>query len=320
MSRQYTRQSAAKKKPLTRRIYLEVTRDWQLYLLILFPLAILIIFKYIPMYGAQIAFRDFKITKGITSGKWVGLKYFRKFFNNPKCWTYISNTLLISLYELATFPLSLILAFLLTYIPSARFRKTVQFISYAPHFISVVVMCGMLLQFLQARGGLINLILGIFGVESRNWITYPEYFRSIYVWSGVWQNLGYGSVIYIAALSGTPQELHESAIVDGANIWNRILHVDLPYVLPTFSILLIMKCGSILSVGFQKVLLLQNDLNLSVSEIISTYTYNVGLNSNGAVPQYSYGAAIGLFTSVVNLVLLIIVNKISDSLSGTGLW
>lgn len=302
------------------RLLRALKKDWQLYLLVLPPLIILILFKYVPMYGIRIAFTDFKITKGINSGNWVGLKYFLKFFNSPLALKYISNTIAISLYELATFPLSLILALMLTYIPFSKFRKTVQMVSYAPHFISTVVMCGIILQFLQARGGLINIILGTVGVEPRNWITYPSAFRHIYVWSGVWQNLGYGSIIYIAALAGVSPELHEAAIMDGANIWKRIWHVDIPCILPTFSILLIMRFGSIMSVGFEKVLLLQNSLNLSVSEIISTYTYNIGLNSTGSMPQYSYGAAIGVFTSVTNLVLLLIVNAITNRLSGNGLW
>lgn len=313
--------SVAKDNSLIRsRIRRELTKNYQLYLLILLPLVILILFKYVPMYGIQIAFRDFKITKGITDGKWVGLKYFKKFFNSPKAWTYIYNTLAISFYELALFPLSLVLALLLNYIPSVRYRKTIQMVSYAPHFISTVVMCGIILQFLQARGGLINVILGVFGVQSRNWITYASAFRHIYVWSGVWQNLGYDSIIYIAALASVSGELHEAAIVDGASLVKRIWHIDIPSILPTFCILLIMRCGSIMNVGFQKVLLLQNNLNLSASEIISTYTYNIGLNSTGAAPQYSFGAAIGLFTSCVNLVLLVFVNTITKKLSGSGLW
>lgn len=302
------------------RLLRALKKDWQLYLLVLPPLIILILFKYVPMYGIRIAFTDFKITKGINSGNWVGLKFFLKFFNSPLALKYISNTIAISLYELAAFPLSLILALMLTYIPFSKFRRTIQMVSYAPHFISTVVMCGIILQFLQARGGLINIILGTVGVEPRNWITYPSAFRHIYVWSGVWQNLGYGSIIYIAALAGVSPELHEAAIMDGANIWKRIWHVDIPCILPTFSILLIMRFGSIMSVGFEKVLLLQNSLNLSVSEIISTYTYNIGLNSTGSMPQYSYGAAIGVFTSVTNLVLLLIVNAITNRLSGNGLW
>ena len=221
---------------------------------------------------------------------------------------------------LPIFPLGLVLALLLNYVPSARFRKTVQMVSYAPHFISTVVMCGMITQFLDARSGLINVLLRYVGVQPRNWMTYPEYFRHIYVWSGVWQGLGYSSIIYIAALSGVSPELHEAAIVDGANIFQRMWNVDIPSVLPTFCILLIMRCGSIMSVGFEKVLLLQNNLNKSASEIISTFTYNIGLNSSGAMPQYSYGAAIGLFTSLVNMALLLLVNTVTKKLSGSGLW
>lgn len=308
------------KKSLSYRARREVTRNWQLYLLVLIPVVVVIVFKYIPMYGIQIAFRDFKITKSITSGKWVGFKYFKKFFDSPLAGTYIWNTLAISFYELALFPLSMVLALLLNYIPSNRYRKTVQMVSYAPHFISVVVMCGIILQFTQSRGGLINVILSLFGVESRNWMTYPSAFRHIYVWSGVWQNLGYDSIIYIAALSSVSHDLHEAAIMDGASLVKRIWYVDIPSILPTFCILLIMRCGNIMNVGFQKVLLLQNNLNLSASEIISTYTYNVGLNSSGSMPQYSYGAAIGLFTSVVNLIMLVVVNRVTKRLSGNGLW
>ena len=308
------------KKSLSYRARREVTRNWQLYLLVLIPVVVVIVFKYIPMYGIQIAFRDFKITKSITSGKWVGFKYFKKFFDSPLAGTYIWNTLAISFYELALFPLSMVLALLLNYIPSNRYRKTVQMVSYAPHFISVVVMCGIILQFTQSRGGLINVILSLFGVDSRNWMTYPSAFRHIYVWSGVWQNLGYDSIIYIAALSSVSHDLHEAAIMDGASLVKRIWYVDIPSILPTFCILLIMRCGNIMNVGFQKVLLLQNNLNLSASEIISTYTYNVGLNSSGSMPQYSYGAAIGLFTSVVNLIMLVVVNRVTKRLSGNGLW
>ena len=177
--------SASRKKPLTQRIARELRKNYVLYLLILLPLAVLIVFQYVPMYGVQIAFRDYKVARGITGSKWVGLKYIKKFFDSPMAGTYIWNTLAISLYELCTFPLGLVLALLLNYVPSARFRKTVQMVSYAPHFISTVVMCGMITQFLDARSGLINVLLRYVGVQPRNWMTYPEYFRHIYVWSGV---------------------------------------------------------------------------------------------------------------------------------------
>ena len=294
---------------------------WTYYLLLLPAIAYVAIFNYGPLYGVQIAFKDYRGALGILGSRWVGLKHFLNFFESYNFWMLIENTFTLSLYSLAVgFPIPILLALMLNEIRQARLKKAVQTILYAPHFISTVVMCGIILQFLQARGGLINVLLNLVGIESRNWITYPSAFRHIYVWSGVWQGLGYSSIIYIAALSAVPPDLHEAAIVDGANIVKRIWHVDIPCVLPTFCILLIMRCGSILNVGFQKVLLLQNNLNLSVSEIISTYTYNIGLNSSGAVPQYSYGAAIGLFTSVVNLVLLVIVNAITKRLSGNGLW
>ena len=221
-----------KRKSLVQRAWFDVMRNWQLYLLILIPLAILILFKYAPMYGVQIAFRDFKITRSITSGTWVGLEYFTKFFDSPMAWTYIGNTLAISLYELCTFPLSLVLALLLNYLPSKRYRKAIQMISYAPHFISTVVMCGIILQFLQARGGLINVLLNLVGIESRNWITYPSAFRHIYVWSGVWQGLGYSSIIYLGSITGISDEYYEAAVIDGATKWQQIVQITLPFLKP----------------------------------------------------------------------------------------
>jgi putative aldouronate transport system permease protein len=225
---------------------------------------------------------------------------------------------MINLYSLAVFPLSLVLALLLNYMPSLRFKKTVQMISYAPHFISVVVLCGMITQFLNARTGLVNLILQIFNVPAANYMAKPELFRDIYVWSDVWQNIGYNSIIYIAALSAISTELHEAAIVDGANIIRRIWSIDIPGILPTFSVLLILRCGHLFDIGFEKILLLQNNLNLSVSEVISTYTYNIGLATPN--PQYSYAAAIGLFKSLVNMVLLFSVNRLVRQLSGSSLF
>jgi len=289
-----------------------------LYLMILVPMAILIIFHYVPMWGVQIAFKDFRASLGITESPWVGLKHFKKFFSYYRFGDVMRNTLMINLYDLATFPLSLVLAILFNYIGAQKYKRFVQTVSYAPHFISTVVMCSMLLQFFSARGGLINAFLGVFGVPAVNYMAKPQYFYTIYIWSGVWQGIGYSSIIYIAALAGISPELHEAAIVDGANIWQRIWHIDIPGVLPTFCILLIMRCGSLLSVGYEKVLLLQNNLNSTVSEVISTYSYKVGLASSS--PQYSYSSAIGLFTSLINMIMLIIVNKISDRLSGSSLF
>ena len=286
--------------------------------MLLIPVAILLLFKYAPMYGVQIAFRNYKITRGIDASEWVGFKYFTKFFNSYQFGSILKNTLSINFYALATFPISLIFAIILHYLTNARFKKTIQMISYAPHFISRVVMCSMIIQFLDARSGLINSFLKIFGVAPVNYMAKPEYFYSIYVWSDVWQHLGYDSIIYIAALAGVSQELHEAAIVDGASVVKRIWYIDIPSILPTFCILLILRCGQLLNLGYEKILLLQNNLNLDVSQVISTYTYQIGLASSK--PQYSYAAAIGLFTSACNMIMLVTVNRITRKLSGSSLF
>ena len=289
-----------------------------LYIMLLLPLTTLIIFKYVPMYGVQIAFRNYRITRSIESSPWVGFKYFKKFFDYYDFWPIVRNTLVVNFYSLLTFPLSLLLALLLNHLPFRRYGKLVQNISYMPHFISTVVLCSMVIQFLNARVGMINSLLGLFGVPAVNYMGKKEYYYSIYVWSGVWQDLGYSSIIYIAALSGVSPELHEAAIVDGASILRRIRHIDIPSVLPTFCILLIMRCGSLLSVGFEKALLLQNPLNMAVSEVISSYSYNISLNSTS--PQFSYAAAIGLFTSVINLIVLCAVNGVVGRVSDNSIF
>ena len=286
--------------------------------MLILPMTVLILFHYVPMYGVQIAFRNYRITRGIADSPWVGFKYFIKFFRYHNFWQIIRNTLVVNLYSLLTFPLSLILALLLAHVPFRRFAKIVQNVSYVPHFISMVVLCSMVIQFTNARTGMINSFLGLFGVPSVNYMAKKEYYYSIYVWSGVWQDLGYSSIIYIAALAGISPELHEAAIMDGASIVKRIWHIDVPGVMPTFCILLIMRCGSLMNVGFEKALLLQNSLNMSVSEVISTYSYNIGLTS--ATPQYSYASAIGLFTSVINLIMLCLVNSVVKRVSDSSLW
>ena len=296
----------------------EFKRNWSLYLLVAIPVAYLVIFKYIPMYGVQIAFKDYSLAKGITGSPWVGMKYFVKFMSNYQFKTILWNTIAISLYQLLTFPLAIILALLLNYVGKEKFKKSVQMITYAPHFISTVVMVGIIIQFLDARSGVVNQIIAAFGGETKNFMAYPEYFRHIYVWTGAWQGIGYSSIIYIAALSGVSAELHEAAIIDGASIIKRIWYVDIPTILPTIVIMLILQCGSILSVGYEKIYLMQNSLNLSQSEIISTYVYKQGIAS--AMPQYSYSTAIGLFVSIVNVILLVIVNTITSKLSDTSLF
>ena len=298
------------KRTFSERFVREIRKNWGLYLLVSIPLLYLILFKYWPMYGVQIAFRNYSPARSIANSPWVGLKYFQKFMGNYQFKRILGNTIAISLYSLLTFPLPILLAVLLNYVTRPRFKKTVQMISYMPHFISTVVMVGIILQFLDVRSGMLNMLLTALGREPVNFMAKPAYFRTIYILSGVWQSLGYNSIIYIAALSGVSPELHEAAIVDGANILKRIWHVDLPGILPTISILLIMQCGSILSVGYEKIYLMQNSLNLSVSEIISTYVYKQGIAAS--MPQYSYATAIGLFVSVVNVIMLLIVNAASN--------
>ncbi len=296
----------------------ELKKNWGLYLLVAVPVLYLILFKYIPMYGVQIAFRDFTPVRTISGSPWGGWKHFIRFLENPKFFSIVKNTLFISLYSLCTFPLPILLALLLNYIPGPRFKKTVQLISYAPHFISTVVMAGIILQFLDTRNGVINIIIQALGGSAVNFMSNPDYFYTIYVWSGVWQGVGYGSIIYIASLAGVPPELHEAAIVDGATIMKRIRHIDIPCLMPTIAILLIMNCGGILSVGYEKIYLLQNNLNSTVSEVISTFVYKQGIAST--LPQYSYATAIGLFVSIINVVLLVTVNKITGKISGNSLW
>lgn len=311
-------QANVKKKSLPQAFAKEVRKNWSLYLMAAVPIAYLIIFKYIPMYGVQIAFRDYVPVKGITGSDWVGMKYFSKFLSNYQFKTILWNTIAISLYGLLTFPLPIVLAVLLNYVAREKFKKVVQMVSYAPHFISTVVMVGIITQFLDARSGAVNMLITALGGTAKNFLAYPEYFRHIYVWTGVWQSIGYSSIIYIAALSGVSSELHEAAIIDGANILKRIWYVDLPTIRPTIVIMLIMQCGSILSVGYEKIYLMQNSLNLTQSEIISTYVYKQGIAST--LPQYSYSTAIGLFVSIVNLILLIIVNTITKKLGDTSLF
>lgn len=294
-------------------------RNWTLYLLLLPALVYIFLFNYLPMYGVQIAFKNFTIAKGVNGSPWVGLKWFEYFFGSPKCISIISNTIILSLYTLAAgFPVPILLALMLHNVPGNRFKRITQTVAYLPHFISVVVVVTMLSCFTSVNSGFINTIIKTLGGEPVFFMGKPEYFRHLYVWSGVWQEMGWNSIIYLAALTGISSELHEAAMIDGASKLKRIWHIDLPGILPTISILLIMQCGSILSVGYEKIYLMQNSLNTAVSEIISTYVYKQGIAS--AIPQYSYATAIGLFVSVVNVIMLLIVNTTSSKLSGSSLF
>ncbi len=296
-------------------------KSWQLYAMLFLPLLWLAIFAYIPMWGAQIAFRNYVPAggfSGISSAEWIGFDHFQRFFNSYNFWPILRNTLVLNLYSLiAGFPLPIVLALALNYAASRWFRKTVQMVSYAPYFISVVVMVGILFQLL-ASGGMINNLLGLFGVDPIPFMAKPEYWKSIYVWSGIWQTVGFSCIIYLAALAGIDPTLHEAAILDGANKLQRMRDIDLPGIMPVAIILLILNMGSLLSTGFEKVILMQNALNRSTSEVIDSYVYWVGLGSD--IPQFAYAAAIGLFKSVVGLILLYSVNLLSRRLQGSSLW
>jgi putative aldouronate transport system permease protein len=301
------------------KLFRNMAKVWQLYLLMALPFAYIIIFKYVPMYGAQIAFRNFSAVKGIWGSAWVGLDHFERFFTSYDFWNIMWNTIALSFYQLAAgFPFPILLALSLNYVMHERFKKAVQMVTYAPHFISVVVMVGIIFQVLDPRIGIVNEVLKWFGAEPVNWIGEASYFRSIYVWSGVWQNVGFGCIIYLAALSAIDPALHEAAVVDGASKIRRMWHIDLPGILPIAVILLILDVGRMLEIGFEKAYLMQNPLNLRTSEIVDTYVYKVGLASN--VVNFSYSSAIGLFKNVINLILLISVNRFSKKIGQTSLW
>ena len=295
----------------------KILRHWQLYAIIALPVLQLAIFKYQPMYGAQIAFKKYSVRKGIEGSSWVGMQHFERFFGSPDAISIITNTLTLSLYTLiASLPLAILMAVALNEVPGRRFKKTVQMVTYAPYFISTVVLVSMLQQFLDSRIGIIAILMRYAGIELGNVMGNPGAFKHLYVWSGIWQTNGYNAIIYLAALSGISPELQEEAVVDGCTRLKRIWHVDLPCIRPTIVTLLIINMGSVMNVGFEKVFLMQNPAILSASEIISTYVYRIGLLQS----DYSYSTAIGLFNSVVNMVLMLTVNFIAKRISDTGLW
>ena len=282
--------------------------NWQMYLLLLIPVVLTFIYKYIPMYGIQIAFRDFKASQGYMGSEWVGLYWFRRFFSSPTCVRMIKNTVLISLYSLLwSFPIPIILSLMINQLRHARFKRVVQTVLYAPHFISVMVVCGMLRIFLSPSGGLINLIFG----TSIDFLTESSAFRTIYIASGVWQDAGWGCIIYRATLANVDPGLSEAAKVDGASVFQRIINIDIPELLPMAILNLIMAAGGLMNVGFEKVWLLQTDLNKATSDVIAVYVYQQGIEN----AKYSYSTAVGLFNTVVNILLLLIVNKIASKAS-----
>ncbi|NLC67325.1 MAG: sugar ABC transporter permease [Clostridiaceae bacterium] len=294
-----------------------ILKSYQLYILLIPTLLYIIIFHYGPMYGVLIAFKDFKAHLGIMGSPWAGFKHFERFFRSPRFWELIRNTLSISLYSLAAgFPIPIIFALGMNSLNSQKFKKILQTVTYAPHFISTVVIVGMMSVFLSPTTGIVNSFIKKLGGEPIFFMSKPELFSSLYVWSGVWQNMGWSSIIYLAALSSIDPGLHEAAIIDGASKIKRIQHIDIPGILSTVIILLIMNAGRIMSVGFEKVFLIQNPLNTSTSEVIATYVYKRGLID----AQYSFSTAVGLFNSIVNMILLVIVNQISRRIGETSLW
>jgi len=300
-----------------RKLWPALKRHWQLYVLISPVLAYFVVFHYLPMYGVQIAFKDFIGSRGIWGSPWVGFKHFERFFDSFFFWRLLKNTLGISLYELAIgFPIPIVLALMINEVRSGRFRRFVQTVTYAPHFLSTVVLVGMIVLFLSPTTGVVNSAIQAFGGRPVYFLTEPEWFKSIYVLSGVWQQMGWSSIIYLAALTGIDPHLHEAARVDGASRIRRIWHINLPGIFPTIMILLILNVGSVMSVGFEKVFLMQNSLNLESSDVISTYVYRSGILGS----QYSFAAAVGLFNSVVNFILLILVNRMARKMNQTGLW
>lgn len=291
-------------------------KNWVCYLFILPMVIYVIIFSYVPMYGIQLAFKNYRVADGIWGSAWVGFKHFRTFFESYQFKNLLWNTLSLSLYALvAGFPMPIIFALFLNYITNVRLKKTAQMITYAPHFISMVVYCGMILVFLSSDG-VVNQLLKLLGISPVAFLSNPANFRHIYVWSGVLQNIGWGSIMYISVLTSVDPTLHEAATVDGATRFQRLLHIDLPAIVPTMVIMLIMRAGEIMDLGFEKAFLLQNNINLDYSEIIATYVYKVGIQGG----QFSYSSAIGLFNNVINLVLLVVVNKIAGRVSDVSLW
>ncbi len=292
-----------------------VMKHWEFYVLLLPGIILTIIYKYWPIYGVQIAFRDYNAMDGFFGSEWVGLEWFRRFFTNFNSARMIRNTVLLSFYSILwTFPIPIILALLINQVKQKKFQRVSQTVLYAPHFISVMILCGMLRIFLSPYGGLISMIAQAFGAPPTNYIDSASAFRTIYIASSIWQDAGWGTIIYMATLSSVDASLHEAAKVDGANAFQRMLHIDIPELVPVIVIQLIMSFGNLMNVGFEKAYLLQTSLNKETSEIIATYVYEQGMLR----AMYSFSTAVGLFNTVVNIILLIVVNKICNKLSNVS--
>ena len=298
------------------RLARDLVKNYGLYLLLVPAILFYTLFCYKPLYGAIIAFKRYVPTKGIVASPWVGLTHFEAFFGSYYFWRLLRNTLTISLATLVFgFPAPIILALLLNEVRSTRFKRVVQTITYMPHFISMVVICSMIRMFV-AENGVITQMLLPFGIKQGSMLSHPEYFVPLYVISGIWKEIGWGSIIYLAALTGIDQELYEAARIDGAGRWQQTLHVTLPGISSTIIILLILRMGSVMSVGYEKIILLYNDGILETADVISSFVYRRGLLNY----EWSYSTAVGLFNSVINFVLIVLFNRLSRALSETSLW
>ena len=302
-----------------RRIVTTLRRDWQLWVLLLPALVFFLLFCYFPMYGVQIAFRDYKAALGITGSKWVGLKYFEKFFSSYYCGRMFLNTFLLNLYGLIFgFPIPILLAIMLNQLKSKRFKGFSQTAIYVPHFISTVVLAGMIYLFFSPTNGIINHLITAAGGKPIYFIMEPGWFRPLFIGSEIWQNAGWNTILYIATLTAIDPQLYEAATIDGATRWDKIRHIDLPHLIPIAVMMLILNCGSLLSSNTDKALLLQTSGNMATSDILGVYVYSVGIAASKA--QYSYASAIGLCLNVINFAIIMLVNFISRKLSDISLF
>lgn len=309
-----------KKPSLGARFLDEMRRNYVLYIMAIPVVLYFFLFCYLPMFGIVVAFQDHNIRKGITGSDWVGLENFIHFFKNPEFFLILKNTVLISLYSIIFgFPAPIIFALLLNEIKNLKYKKIIQTVTYLPHFISMVVICSMIMRFFGYGGIITSLLNNILGANRPGYITDTAAFRSIYVGTDIWQGIGWGSIIYISALSSIDQELYEAAVIDGAGKWKQVVHITIPGILPTIVILFIMRMGSILTVGYEKLMLLRTADTDSIAKVISLYIYDRGIAGTGGV-DYGLSSAVGIFSSIINILFLVITNKISTKLTDSGLF
>lgn len=300
-----------------RRLWKNIKRDKALLLIVLPVVIHYLIFVYYPMYGNVIAFKDYSPVLGIAGSEWAGLKYFKRFFESPYFGRVIRNTLQISIYSLLwSFPVPIVFALMVNELKQGIFKRVVQAVSYIPYFISTVIVCGMVISFLSPTDGIVNNVIKLFGGEPINFMMEPDWFRTVFIASGIWQGFGWQSIIYLAALVGINPELYEAATVDGASRLQKVIHISIPCIMPTIIITFILQLGQLMSIGHEKLILLYNPITLDVADVVSTYVYRTGLVDG----NYSLGSAVGLFNAVINLMLVILANRLSRKLSSVSLW